>query len=113
MSAWQQYRLTGRAALDRREHRERKTLKTLATRRHWQDTGHALSTGTNRQPGLPASALDDFASATADVSDYLSFPILSAWPVLSCGQSFRVVAERPAIGLRVGGNGGVLRLADL
>ncbi len=48
-----------------------------------KDTRHALSTGTNRQPGLPASALDDFASTTAYVSDSLSFPILSAWPLLS------------------------------
>jgi len=32
---------------------------------------------------MPACSLDDVAEATADASTSLSFPILSAWPILS------------------------------
>ncbi len=48
-----------------------------------EDTGQALSTGTNREPGLPVCSLDNVAKTTADASDSLSFPILSSWPILS------------------------------
>ena len=57
-------------------------LATRSLRSSPNDTGHALSTGTNREPGMRGCSLDDVAKTSADASDSWSFPILSAWPSL-------------------------------
>src|SRR5271166_2453335 len=46
-------------------------------------TGHALLTGINREPGMPACSIDDVARTPTEASDPWSFPFLGAWPNLS------------------------------
>ena len=46
------------------------------------DIGHALSSGTNRGPGMPTCCFDDVTKTSTDNSDPWSFPILSARPIL-------------------------------
>ena len=48
-----------------------------------QHTGHALSSGINRGPGMPACSFDDVAKTPKDTSHPWPFPILSACPYLS------------------------------
>src|SRR5208283_1417530 len=47
------------------------------------DTGHAPSTGTNREPGMRTCSFGDIARMPLEASDFLSFPALSAWPDFS------------------------------
>ncbi len=54
-----------------------------------EDTGHALSTGVNREPGMPACTIDDVGMTPTDASDSWSLPILSAWPEHSLARAFR------------------------